>query len=51
MNIKLRYLFGVPFLFMLAMSGQNVLFEALVIGILAGFTDISRDNNNNIRPS
>jgi len=49
--MKLRYLFGVPFLFMLAMSGQNVLFEALVIGILAGFTDISRDNNNNIRPS
>ena len=49
--MKLRYLFGVPFLFMLAMSGQNVLFEALVIGILSGFTDISRDNNNNIRPS
>ena len=49
--MKLRYLFGVPFLFILAMSGQNVLFEALVIGILSGFTDISRDNNNNIRPS
>ena len=49
--MKLRYLFGIPFLFMLAMSGQNVLFEALVIGILSGFTDISRDNNNNIRPS
>tara|TARA_B100001778_G_scaffold253939_1_gene214011 strand:- start:2501 stop:2650 length:150 start_codon:yes stop_codon:yes gene_type:complete len=49
--MKLRYLFGVPFLFVLAMSGQSVLFEAIVIGILSGFTDISRDNNNNIRPS
>jgi len=46
--IKLRYIFGVPFLFLLAMNGQNVLFEALVIGILAGFTDM---NNDRIRPS
>ena len=46
--IKLRYIFGVPFLFMLAMNGQNVLFDALVIGILAGLTDM---NNDRMRPS
>ena len=46
--IKLRYIFGVPFLFLLAMNGQNVLFEALVIGILSGFTDM---NNDRMRPS
>ena len=41
--IKLRYIFGVPFLFMLAMNGQNVLFEAIIIGILSGFTDMNND--------
>ena len=46
--IKLRYIFGVPFLFMLAMNGQNVLFDALVIGDLAGLTDM---NNDRMRPS
>jgi len=51
--IKFRYLFGVPYLFFMAMAGQNILFDAIVIGILAGLTDNHYDdnNNNNIRPS
>ena len=46
--IKLRYIFGVPFLFLLTMNGQNVLFDAIVIGILAGLTDMKNDR---MRPS
>ena len=46
--IKLRYIFGVPLMFMLAMKGQNVLFDALIIGVLAGLTDM---NNDRMRPS
>ena len=51
MNIKLRYLFGVPYLFFMAMAGQNILFDAIMIGVLAGFTDMRNDSDNNIRPS
>jgi len=32
------------------MTGQNILFDAIMIGILAGLTDNYYDNNN-IRPS
>ena len=46
--IKFRYLFGVPYLFFMAMAGQNVLFDALIIGVLAGLTDM---NNDRMRPS
>jgi len=49
--IKLRYLFGVPYLYLLGMTGQNILFDAIMIGILAGLTDNYYDNNNNVRPS
>lgn len=49
--IKMRYLFGIPFLYFLAMNGQNVLFEAIIIGILSGFTDMNNDHNDRIRPS
>ena len=51
MRIKLRYLFGVPYLYLMAMSGQNILFDAIVIGILAGMTDNYLDNNDKMRPS
>ncbi len=51
MMIKLRYLFGIPYLYLMAMSGQNIIFDAIVIGILAGMTDIHHDNNDKMRPS
>ena len=46
--IKFRYLFGVPYLFFMAMAGQNILFDAIIIGVLAGLTDL---NNDRMRPS
>ena len=49
--IKFRYLFGVPYLFFMAMVGQNVLFDAIMIGVMAGFTDINNQNNDKMKPS
>ena len=39
-RMKIRYWIGIPYLMFVASMGGNVLFEALVLGILAGFTDI-----------
>ena len=41
--MKLRYLFGIPYLFFLGMMGGDIIYDALVIGVLAGFTDIYRE--------
>ena len=49
--IKFRYLFGVPYLFFMAMAGQNILFDAIMIGVMAGFTDINKQNNDKMKPS
>ena len=37
--MKLRYWVGIPYLYLIAVMGGNILFSALLIGILAGFTD------------
>ena len=50
MTIKLRYLVGIPYLMFVASMGNNVLFEALVIGILAGFTDIYKEGGGGRPP-
>ena len=49
--IKFRYLFGVPYLFFMAMAGQNILFDAIMIGVMAGLTDINNQNNDKMKPS
>ena len=41
--MKLRYLFGIPYLFFFGMMGGDIIYDALVIGVLAGFTDIIRE--------
>ena len=38
--MKLRYAIGIPYLYFVASMGGNVMFEAIVIGVLAGITDI-----------
>tara|TARA_Y100000590_G_scaffold323348_1_gene366260 strand:+ start:246 stop:401 length:156 start_codon:yes stop_codon:yes gene_type:complete len=38
--MKLRYWFGIPYLFMVTFMGANPLMDALVIGFLCGLTDI-----------
>ena len=47
--MKLRYLFGIPYLFFLGMMGGDIIYDALVIGVLAGFTDIYREGGNGPR--
>ncbi len=39
-RMKIRYWIGIPFLFAVGYMGGEIIFEALVIGILSGFTDI-----------
>ena len=41
--MKLRYIVGIPVLLGLGYMGGNILFEAIVIGILAGFTDSMKE--------
>ena len=47
--MKLRYLFGIPYLFFFGMMGGDIIYDALVIGVLAGFTDIIREGGNGPR--
>ena len=38
--MKLRYLVGIPYLYFVGSMGGNILWEAIVIGVLAGISDI-----------
>ena len=38
--MKIRYWIGIPYLMFVASMGGNVMFEASVLGILAGITDM-----------
>ena len=48
--MKIRYIIGIPFLLGVGLMGGDVLFEAIVIGILSGFTDIMHENRNDPPP-
>ncbi len=37
--MKLRYAIGIPYLYLMVSMGGNILWDALVIGILCGLTD------------
>ena len=39
-KMKIRYWIGIPYLMFVASMGGNIVYDAMVIGILAGFTDI-----------
>ena len=43
MTIKLRYLVGIPYLYFIGTMSGNILFDAAVIGILAGITDMVQE--------
>ena len=36
---KIRYFIGVPYLYYIAMMGGNILWEAMVLGIVCAVTD------------
>jgi hypothetical protein len=36
---KIRYFIGVPYLYYIAMMGGNILWEAMVLGLVCAFTD------------
>ena len=38
--MKIRYWVGIPYLMFVASMGGNVIYDALVIGILVGITDM-----------
>ena len=38
--MKIRYWIGIPYLMFVASMGGIIVYDAMVIGILAGFTDI-----------
>ena len=38
--MKIRYWIGIPYLMFVASMGGNIVYDAMVIGILAGFIDI-----------
>ena len=38
--MKLRYFIGIPYLGYVGMIGANILFEAIVIGLVLGMYDI-----------
>jgi len=42
--LKTRYLFGIPFLFVVGYFGGNILTASMVIGVLAWFTDMIIDD-------
>ena len=44
--IKIRYLFGIPFLFVVGYFGGNILTTSMIIGVLAWFTDIIIDDES-----
>ncbi len=46
--MKLRYWFGIPYLYMVTFMGGNPLMDAIVIGVLCGITDIYQ-NGGRIR--
>ena len=48
--MKIRYWIGIPYLMFVASMGGNVIYDALVIGILAGFTDIIRERGDGAPP-
>ena len=37
--MRLRYIVGIPYLYLMVSMGGNILWDALVIGILCGLTD------------
>tara|TARA_Y100000310_G_scaffold312532_1_gene359928 strand:+ start:491 stop:640 length:150 start_codon:yes stop_codon:yes gene_type:complete len=41
--MKLRYWIGIPYLIFIWSIGGNIIFDAMVIGILAGFTDMIQE--------
>ena len=47
--MKLRYLFGIPYLFFMGTMSGNIIYDALVIGVLAGITDIIQEGGNGPR--
>jgi hypothetical protein len=44
--MKLRYLVGIPYLVFVVLWGGNIMFDAFVIGVLAGLTDMQTGNGN-----
>ena len=38
--MKIRYIIGIPFLIGVGLMGGDIIFEALVFGVLSGFTDL-----------
>ena len=50
-NIKVRYWVGIPYLYFIGTMGGNIIYDALVIGILAGFTDIIRERGDGAPPA
>jgi len=41
---RIRYLIGVPYLYYIAMMGGNILWEAIVLGIVCAVTDFFMQN-------
>lgn len=43
MRIQIRYVVGIPFLFMVGQFGGSIMTEAVIIALLATFTDMMNE--------
>ena len=50
-QIQIRYLVFVPYLIFVGMMGENVLVEAIVIGVMLAIYDFLFDNSGGGRPA